>query len=84
MPKQVLILESTNSAATAPNTFFEKLSFKFIKPQVQGVSLSTWGVYLMELRFQLTELIRAFQARRTKRRIENRTKLLKQIRRLQL
>jgi len=30
---------------------WEKLSFKFIKPQVQGTSLSTWGVVRRKLRF---------------------------------
>ena len=42
----------------------EKQSFNIYKPQVQGVSLSTWGVVRRELCFQLPEFTRASQSRR--------------------
>ena len=41
----------------------KNLSFDIYKPQVQGISLSTWGVVYKELYFQLPELTRTFQAR---------------------
>ena len=50
MTKYIPILESANSAATAPKTCCGKNSnFKFIKPEVQGTSLCTWGVVCREL-----------------------------------
>ena len=42
-------------------------SFNIYKPQVQGVSLSTWGVVRMELCFQLPELIKASRVRQNRR-----------------
>ena len=36
---------------------------KFIKPQVQGLSLSTWGVVHRELVFKYRDFIRAAQSR---------------------
>jgi len=42
----------------------EKQSFNIYKPQVQGVSLSPWGVVRRELCFQLPEFTRASQSRR--------------------
>ena len=41
----------------------EKQSFNIYKPQVQGVSLSTWGVVRRELCFQLPGLAKASQVR---------------------
>jgi len=40
-----------------------KQSFNIYKPQVQGVSLSTWGVVRRELCFQLPGLAKASRAR---------------------
>jgi len=44
-----------------------KQSFNIYKPQVQGVSLSTWGVVRRELYFQLSEFTRAYQSSRDQR-----------------
>jgi len=38
-------------------------SFNIYKPQVQGASLSTWGVVHKELGFQVPELTKASQIR---------------------
>jgi len=45
----------------------EKQSFNIYKPQVQGVSLSTWGVVRRELYFQLPGLAKASRARQDRR-----------------
>ena len=42
-------------------------SFNIYKSQVQGVSLSTWGVIRKELCFQLPELTKASRARQNRR-----------------
>jgi len=59
-------LKNANSPATAPKTCCRK-SFNIYKPQVQGVSLSTWGVVRRELCFQLPGLTKASQARQDRR-----------------
>jgi len=52
------------SAANGRQVLQEKQSFNIYKPQVQGVSMSTWGVVRRELCFQLLEFTRASQSRR--------------------
>jgi len=44
------------------------LGFKFIKPQVQGMSLSTWGVVRRELELKYRDLVQVSQARPSERR----------------
>ena len=44
-----------------------KQSFNIYKPQVQGVSLSIWGVVHRQLCFQLPEFTQAYQSRQNQR-----------------
>ena len=46
---------------------WEKQSLNIYKPQVQGVSLSTWGIVRKELCSQLPELPKASRARQNRR-----------------
>jgi len=45
----------------------EKQSFNIYKPQVQGVSLSTWGVLCRKLCFHLPGLAKAARAGQDRR-----------------